>query len=284
MRELAGSQPGARAVRPAPSALIAEDEPLVAAALERALHAAWPELTVASIADNGIEAIERIRALRPDVVFLDIAMPGASGLDVARACAELAEAPQIVFVTAYDHYALDAFERAAIDYLLKPVEPGRLEQTVARLKVRLAGRIDRQLDGGSALPLPPEALQRLIDTLQQLAPASPSSSTRLTYLRASVGNEVRIVPVEDVMLLEAADKYVVVTTSAGELLIRTSLKELLSQLDPQQFWQVHRGTIVNVRHVESASTNAVGKTTLKLRGLAARVAVSRQYSHLFRQM
>ncbi|KAA1009683.1 response regulator transcription factor [Paraburkholderia panacisoli] len=271
-----------------PVALIAEDEPLIAAALQRELVAAWPELRIAAIVDNGHDAIEQIAALQPDVAFLDISMPGATGLDVARACANLAAPPQIVFVTAYSEYALEAFDAAAIDYLLKPVDPARLVRAVDRLRGRLTRPSAEAVPGAHVQA----DLQRLIGELEQITRAVQlENRTRdterrapLRYLRASSGNDIRMVPVEDVLFLEAADKYVVVTTRTGELLIRTSLRELCGQLDPARFWQVHRSTVVNVDQVESASVSALGKMTLRLRGHSGALGVSKQYAHLFRQM
>ncbi|WP_082814283.1 LytR/AlgR family response regulator transcription factor [Paraburkholderia monticola] len=271
-----------------PVALIAEDEPLIAAALQRELVAAWPELRIAAMVDNGHDAIEQIAALQPDVAFLDISMPGATGLDVARACANLPAPPQIVFVTAYGEYALEAFDAAAIDYLLKPVDPARLARAVDRIRGRLSRSSAEAVPGTHVQA----DLQRLIGQLEQITHAVQlENRTRdterrvpLRYLRASSGNDIRMVPVEDVLFLEAADKYVVVTTRTGELLIRTSLKELCGQLDPARFWQVHRSTVVNVDQVESASVSALGKMTLRLRGHSGALAVSKQYAHLFRQM
>jgi len=284
-------------MRCAPTALIAEDEPPIAAALQRELAAAWPALRIVATVDNGRDAIERIGALQPDIAFLDISMPGATGLDVARACANLASPPQIVFVTAYDQYALDAFDAAAIDYLLKPVDASRLARTVERLRAPLARS---PMDAAPTADVHAD-LQRVLGQLEQITRSvrpdsrSPDSARSaqsaqtaqtapLRYLRASSGSDIRIVPVEDVLYFEAADKYVVVTTRTGELLIRTSLKELCAQLDPTRFWQVHRSTVVNVDQVESASVNTLGKMSLKLRGYAHAVAVSKQYAHLFRQM
>jgi DNA-binding LytR/AlgR family response regulator len=277
----------------APTALIAEDEPLIAAALERELAHAWPDLHIAASVGNGHDAIERIGALAPDVAFLDIAMPGASGLDVARACAQLAAPPQIVFVTAFDAYALEAFDAAAIDYLLKPVDAARLARTVERLRERLARSSGSAAGEPGTAPQMQADLQRVLRQLetitQDVREARAGAQARsgpapLRYLRASSGNDIRMVPVEDVLYFEAADKYVVVTTHGGELLIRTSLRELCEQLDPARFWQVHRSTVVNVDQVESASVSALGKMTLRLRGHAGALAVSRQYAHLFRQM
>jgi DNA-binding LytR/AlgR family response regulator len=274
----------------APTALIAEDEPPIAAALQRELARAWPALQIVATVVNGLDAIERIGALQPDVAFLDISMPGATGLDVARACANLATPPQIVFVTAYDQYALDAFDAAAIDYLLKPVDSARLARTVDRLRELLA-RAPAPSDAAADTHVHAD-LQRLLGQLEQITrnvqlenrSQDTARSAPLRYLRASSGNDIRIVPVEEVLYFEAADKYVVVTTRTGEVLIRTSLKELCAQLDPARFWQVHRGTVVNVDQVESASVSALGKMSLKLRGHSGVVAVSKQYAHLFRQM
>ncbi|AVF40656.1 DNA-binding response regulator [Pandoraea apista] len=272
-----------------PVALIAEDEPLLADALRTMLAQTWPALHILPVAPDGTSAIAAIAQAQPDVVFLDISMPGATGLEVARACARLVRPPQIVFVTAFDRFALDAFDAAAVDYLLKPVEPDRLARTVARVRERLAAPDDG-------------ALSQLVETLRThleaggaapdrqgaaLAPGtSPATESReyLRFVRASVRDEIRIVPVEDVCFFEAADKYVVVATTDGDLLIRTSLRELMPQLDPSRFWQVHRSTVVNVAEVVSAQHTPLGRLTLKLRRRKDRVAVSRQYAHLFRQM
>lgn len=272
-----------------PVALIAEDEPLLADALRTLLAQTWPGLHVLPVAPDGTSAIAAIAQTQPDVVFLDISMPGATGLDVARACARLARPPQIVFVTAFDRFALDAFDAAAVDYLLKPVEPDRLARTVARVRERLA------------MPDSNDALSQLLTTLRTHLEAgapsgqqdgtpepriAPPTDTReyLRFVRASVHDEIRIVPVEDVCFFEAADKYVVVATTDGDLLIRTSLRELMPQLDPSRFWQVHRSTVVNVAEVVSAQHTPLGRLTLKLKRRKDRVAVSRQYAHLFRQM
>ncbi|VVE89563.1 LytR/AlgR family response regulator transcription factor [Pandoraea bronchicola] len=264
-----------------PVALIAEDEPLLADALRTMLAHAWPALHVLPVAPDGTSAIAAIAQAQPDVVFLDISMPGATGLDVARACARLARPPQIVFVTAFDRFALDAFDAAAVDYLLKPVEPDRLARTVARVRERLATP-----DAGM--------LTQLLATLRthleagaapgQRAAPVPDTREYLHFVRASVRDEIRIVPVEDICFFEAADKYVVVATADGDLLIRTSLRELMPQLDPSRFWQVHRSTVVNVAEVVSAQHTPLGRLTLKLKHRKDRVAVSRQYAHLFRQM
>jgi DNA-binding LytR/AlgR family response regulator len=269
---------------PQPIALIAEDEPLLADALRQALQRAWPQLGAPQLAANGIEALEQALALLPDVLFLDIRMPGRSGLEVAR---ELADAwpesrpfPLIVFVTAYDNYALEAFERAAVDYLLKPVDEARLAATVQRLKAlleqRAAGGADEHPEAALA------QLRRLAVQEQEQEAARPG--TRLDIVRAAVGNQVRLIPVGEVLYFEATDKYVNVVTAEGEALIRTSLRELIPQLDPQQFWQVHRGTVVQVRQVQAAVRDEAGKLSLILRNRPEKLAVSRLFAHLFRQM
>ncbi len=256
------------------TALIAEDEPILAATLAAALQRQWPELSIVASCANGIEALDQAAALQPQVLFLDIKMPGRSGLDVAE---ELADAwtgpgpfPQIVFVTAYDEFAVQAFEREAADYVLKPVSDERLARTVARLRQRLQEK-------------PAGGLEALAAQLRALG-VPVAGQQRLGVIRAAVGNQVRMVPVSEVVYFEAADKYVNVVTADSEVLIRMSLKELLPQLDEQVFWQVHRGTIVNSTCVLSAVRDEGGKMSLALRGRAEKLRVSPLYAHLFRQM
>jgi DNA-binding LytR/AlgR family response regulator len=265
-----------------PTALIAEDEPLLAEGLRQDLAALWPELQVVATAGDGHTAVERALALAPDVCFLDIRMPGTSGLEAAQALAEDwpepgptgRPFPLIVFVTAYDQYALQAFEAQAVDYLVKPVDRTRLAACVTRLKARLAAR-----------GAPPEALQHSVDQLRALlgggaAPTLP----RLDVIQAQVGALVHMVPVDEVIYFEAADKYVRVITADKEHLIRLSLKELLPQLDAQRFWQVHRGTIVQARCIAQARREESGKVTLTLRGRRETLTASRLYAHLFKGM
>lgn len=269
-------------------AIIAEDEPILAATLAHALQRLWPELTIAATCPNGLSAVERTLALRPDILFLDIKMPGKTGLEAAEELAELWDGnrpfPQIVFVTAYDEYAVDAFDREAADYVLKPVTDARLARTVERLKSRLAAKA------------PGGGLEDLLGQMRALMPALAGASAvapaavpaiapeRLAMVRAAVGNQVKMIPVGEVLYFEALDKYVNVVTQDGEALIRTSLKELLPQLDDKVFWQVHRGTIVNSTCVLSAVKDEAGKLTLNLRGRGDKVRVSPLYAHLFRQM
>jgi DNA-binding LytR/AlgR family response regulator len=258
-------------------ALIAEDEPVLAFTLAQTLQRLWPELQLCGVVENGISAVQEALAQRPDVLFLDIKMPGKTGLEAAQ---ELAEDwpdgtpfPLVVFVTAYDEYALQAFEQAAADYVLKPVNDARLAKTVERLKARLQQHQERD-----------DELQRIVGQLRTLVPTMPLASERLSIIRAAVGNQIRMIPVGDVHYFEATDKYVNVVTADSESLIRTSLKELIPQLDSNQFWQIHRGTVVNVNCIESAIRDESGKLSLRLRGRSASLAVSRVFAHLFRQM
>ncbi|GAB2862818.1 LytTR family DNA-binding domain-containing protein [Pseudoduganella ginsengisoli] len=257
-------------------AIIAEDEAILAATLAHALSRLWPELHIAATCPHGVAAVEKTLALRPDVLFLDIKMPGKTGLEAAEELSELWEGdkpfPQIVFVTAYDDYAVQAFEREAADYVLKPVSDARLARTVERLKARLAVKAPR---GG---------LEDLLGQMRALMPALPAAPERLSVVRAAVGNQVKMIPIGDVVYFEALDKYVNVVTHDGEALIRTSLKELLPQLDDKVFWQVHRGTIVNSTCVLSAVKDEAGKLALNMRGRSDKVRVSPLYAHLFRQM
>ena len=258
-------------------ALIAEDEPILAHALLQSLQRLWPELQVGGAVENGIAAVNEALAQKPDVLFLDIKMPGKSGLEAAQ---ELAEEwpedipfPLVVFVTAYDEYALQAFEQAAADYVLKPVSDTRLAKTVERLKARLARHNERNAE-----------LERIVGQLRSLVPHAPGASERLSVIRAAVGNQVRMIPVAEVLYFEATDKYVNVVTADSESLIRTSLRELLPQLDPSQFWQIHRGTVVNIGAVQAAIRDENGKVSLKLRSRSESLSVSRVFAHLFRQM
>ncbi|MGK5031382.1 LytR/AlgR family response regulator transcription factor [Janthinobacterium sp. MDT1-19] len=291
----------------APRALIAEDEPILAAALAHALQRLWPELDIVATCPNGVEALQQGLSLQPDILFLDIKMPGKTGLEAAE---ELAEQwpdgvpfPHIVFVTAYDEYALAAFEHAAADYVLKPVNDARLGKTVERLQQRLqdsaggngtsgtSATVTATATPAAAATLAPLAametasasddnLARLLSQLQAMLPLAP----RLHMIRAAVGNSVRMIALADVVYFEALDKYINVVCQDSEALIRTSLKELLPQLDPQQFWQIHRGTIVNASAIATAVRDDAGKLSLTLRQHPAQLRVSPLYAHLFRQM
>ena len=299
----------------APRALIAEDEPLLAAALQQELRAAWPELQIAATVGDGISAVQQALALQPDVLFFDIRMPGQTGLDAAVALADAWPAhqpfPALVFVTAYDQYAVQAFEAQAMDYLLKPVQSARLQKTVQKLRLALIQKAQSAINS-IATPEPQAPthtqalepnLQRTVDQLRHLlaqpglwpgaepraplAPtplAAPQRPPRLTVIQASHGSQIHMVPVGDVLYFEAADKYVRVLTASAEYLIRTPLKELADQLDPQEFWQVHRSTLVRASAIATVVRDESGKLHLNLHGRPERLAVSRLYAHLFKAM
>ncbi len=283
------------------TALIAEDEPLLAANLQVELARIWPELQIVANVGHGAAAVEEALAKRPDVVFLDIRMPGMTGLEAAQAMTEDwptdAALPLVVFVTAYDQYALQAFERAAVDYVLKPVQPERLRQTCARIQAGLTRRATPAVDPPNAAnaagaPAIEEALAQLRSLLgsaglQATAPSSaPSASSagKLAVLQAGVGNAIHLVPIGEVLYFEAADKYVRVVTAAREYLVRMSLRELVPRLDEQKFWQIHRGTVVRADAIATATREESGKVALTLRGHPDKLVASRLYAHLFKAM
>jgi DNA-binding LytR/AlgR family response regulator len=258
-----------------PKALIAEDEPLLAEHLAHELAQAWPALHLLPPAPNGVVALERALHERPQLLFLDIQMPGLTGIEVAQQLAEDwpdtgGSLPLIVFVTAYDQYALQAFEAAAVDYVLKPITPARLQQSVQRLQARL------QETSGTDATL--AALQRL------LAQPHASSQPRLRHLQASVGSGIELVPVEALLYMEAADKYVRAVTRTKEYWVRVSLRELQPQLDPERFWQVHRGTVVNIDAVARAHKLENGTAVLELRERPEKLTVSRVHAGRFKAL
>ncbi|GKQ56492.1 LytR/AlgR family response regulator transcription factor [Sphaerotilus sulfidivorans] len=267
------------------SALIAEDEPLLAAHLRHALQQAWPALRIVGLAANGAQALERTLALRPQIVFLDIRMPGLDGLEVARALAEdwpeadAAGFPLLVFVTAYDQHAVQAFELQAADYLLKPVQPARLARCLERLQTQLQAQQEPRPD---AAPPFEELVGRLQQLMQAAEPAARRPPERLEVIAAQQGAVTEMVPVDDVIYFEAADKYLRVVTARREHLIRLSLRELLGLLDEQRFWQIHRGTVVQARCIARAVRDEQGRTTLELRDRPERLAVSRVFAGRFR--
>ena len=277
-----------------PTALIAEDEPLLAAALQAELARAWPELRVLATVGDGVSAVAQALALRPDVLFFDIRMPGQSGLDAA---AELMDAwddtaapfPALVFVTAYDQYAVQAFEAQAIDYLLKPVQPARLQKSVQKLRLALDQRapaaiVSEATRGPETAPLA-ERLRQLLAVLDPAATAAPAPLRQLAVSApGSSGQRVRMVPVSQVLFLQAADKYVRVVTAEGEHLLRTPLKELLPQLDAAEFWQIHRATVVRADAIDHVQRDEHGRLHLHLRGCPERLAVSRLYAQRFRAL
>jgi len=274
------------------TALIAEDEPLLAQALQAELARAWPALRVLATVGDGASAVTQALQLLPEVLFFDIRMPGQDGLEAA---AELADEwpqgtpfPALVFVTAYDQYAVQAFEAQAVDYLLKPVQAARLQKTVAKVQQTLMVRAQTAIDSGASLDAALDQLRQLLAaTRPPVAANGPADRTQdgpLRLLQVSVGNSIHMVPVEDVVYFEAADKYVRVLTASHEYLIRTPLKDLLPQLDTRRFWQVHRGTVVQAGAVAAVHRDEAGKLSLSLRGRTEKLAVSRMYSQQFRAM
>lgn len=270
------------------SAVIAEDEPLLAESLKRELMRAWPELRIAATVGDGQSAVDQALALMPDILFLDIQMPTLTGLEAASSLASSLPAsqplPLLVFVTAFDHYAVEAFDKQAMDYILKPVRQERLAQTVLRLQERLAKR--------EALQSNKQAIENNFDQtaaqLRELLAASTPKQPRLTMIQASrqtaSGNTIHMIPIGDVIYFEAADKYIRVLTESQEYLIRTPLKDLLAQLDSDVFWQVHRGTVVRVAAIAQVARDESFKVSLKLRNRPETLAVSRLYGHLFKAM
>ena len=254
-----------------PSAIIAEDEALLRQALRAALAQAWPELQIVAECEDGASALESIAELQPDVAFLDIRMPGLTGIEVARGLADASPRTQVVFVTAYDQYAIDAFEQGAIDYLLKPITRERLLATVQRIQARAAaGHPD-----GATL----EALLRHLSAREM-----PASKPPLVWITASAGKDTRLIMVDDVAYFQADNKYTTVMTAEGESLLRTPLRELLDSLDAATFKQIHRSTIVNMKAVASVSRDDTGRGRLKLKNRPEMLTVSQPFMSLFRNM
>jgi len=244
------------------TAIVAEDEATLRQQLVEQLGQLWPELNIVAEAADGIAALRLMGEHRPDVLFLDIQMPGATGLEVAR---QVNGRSRVVFVTAYDEHAVAAFEQGAVDYVLKPISAARLFTTVTRLKERL----------GSPPP-------RLDAVLPAIAPAAAKNYLR--WINASVGQNLRLITVDEIVYFQADNKYTRVVTADGEALIRKPLKELVDELDPNQFWQIHRSTMINVGAVAGVSRDFRGRMLLKLKGRSETLQVSDSYTHLFRQM
>lgn len=255
-------------------ALIADDEPLLRERLRSHLAALWPELEVVAEARNGREAVELFDRFQPEVVFLDVHMPGLNGIDAARSVARRA---QIVFVTAYEQYAVQAFEQGAIDYVVKPFEAERLADTVGRLKARLAGP---SAPVASAAP----ALDAVLDELSAELRRRAAAGSHLQWIKASVGSSVKLIPVEQVAYLRADEKYTLVVWEGGEALIRKAIRELADELDPARFVQIHRSVIVNLHHVSQVNRGANETAEVQLKGRPELLPVSRSYLHVFRQM
>jgi DNA-binding LytR/AlgR family response regulator len=250
-------------------AIIADDEKELRTYLKSMLSEIWPELIICGEAKNGKEALQLVASLRPDIAFLDIKMPGLSGMEVAKGIAGLC---RIVFVTAFDQYAVEAFEKEAVDYLLKPVSKERVIQTVQRLK--------SQLDSSTEPPA------RLADVVEQILSKLPgrAGTDFLRWIKTQEKDSIRLIPVEEADYFKAEDKYTLVITKEGESLIKKSIKELAQELDPGQFWQIHRGTIVNVSKIDKVSRSLTGRGMLKLKERPELLTVSRNYLHLFKQM
>jgi DNA-binding LytR/AlgR family response regulator len=249
-----------------PRALIADDEPHLAEHLRARLAAAWPDLEVLPLAANGLEALRAINDDEPDVAFLDIRMPGLTGIELAR---RVDTRTHIVFVTAFDQYAVEAFDREVVDYLLKPVTDERLAKAVERLQRKIA-----------AAEMPPA----LEEVLARVARALPAAAGRMRWIRASRGEVVQQIAVDDVLYFQAADKYTCVITREGESLIRLSLAELAAQLDREVFWQIHRGTLLNMNEVAATRRDVGGRVFVRLKDGTTELPVSRAYAHLFKQM
>jgi DNA-binding LytR/AlgR family response regulator len=254
------------------SYIIAEDEPLLARALARQLAEHWPSARCSGLAANGAEALKLADEFSPDVAFLDVRMPQLDGLEAARQLCLKDHPPLIVFVTAYDAYALDAFEAAAIDYLLKPVETVRLTKCIERLSSQL-GR------GGND-----DSVGEMATRIAELLGNGASRREKLRFVRAGAGTTVKLIPMNEILWFEAEDKYITVATCQGDSIIRMPLRELLEQLDDTIFWQVHRGTVVNSQHIALAKRDELGHLTLTFKGRKDEIAVSRQFAHLFKQM
>jgi DNA-binding LytR/AlgR family response regulator len=265
-------------------AVLADDERLMREQLRGRLTEVWPELEIVAEAKNGLEAVELVREHRPDLVFLDIRMPGLTGVDAARQIAQLPEdddwlVPEIVFITAYDQYAVEAFEQGVADYVLKPAERERLVVTVARIKKRLAQRQDTAEPVASASA----PLQQLLHQLSaQLNPGGTPSY--LHWIQATVGQAIQMIPVDDVLFFISDEKYTRVQTAKLEALIRKPIKELVDELDPQLFWQIHRSTLVNARAIDGVTRDFRGRQLVGVKGTTEKLEVSRSYTHLFKGM
>ena len=253
---------------PAPSAVVADDERLMREQIIDRLKEAWPELVIVGEASNGREAIAMVESLEPDIVFLDISMPGMDGIEAAQA---LAGRVHVVFVTAHDEYAIRAFEQGAVDYLLKPAEPERVALTCQRLRERLKQA--------------PDPMNELLAQLsQQLGAGGPKPRQYIRWVQASVGANIRMIPTSDILFFRAEDKYTRVQSRGFEALIRKPIKELIDELDPDEFWQIHRATVVRVDAIEQVSRDFRGYQIVHVKGSEEKLQVSRTFNHLFKQM
>jgi DNA-binding LytR/AlgR family response regulator len=268
---------------PGPRAVLADDERLMRDQLRARLAEVWPELQIVAEAKNGVEAVQLVAEHKPELVFLDIRMPGMTGVEAAREIAHLADDDdswsgcEIVFITAYDQYAIEAFEQGVVDYVLKPAERERLTITVERIKKRLA---QRAADIGSA-PATPQLQQLLYRMAQQLKPAGTPA---LKWIQASVGQAIQMIAVDEVLFFISDEKYTRVQTASVEALIRKPIKELVEELDPEQFWQIHRSTLVNAKAIAGVTRDMRGRQLVAVKGLSEKLEVSRSYTHLFKGM
>ena len=266
-------------------AILADDERLMREQLRSRLKEVWPELDIVAEGKNGLEAVELTREHKPDIVFLDIRMPGLTGVEAAKQIAQLPEddewlVPEIVFITAYDQYAVEAFEQGVADYVLKPAERDRLQLTVARIKKRLAQRSAPNPDFSDSAPAP---LQQLLHKLSgQMNPGGKPSY--LQWIQASVGQAIQMIPVEEVLFFISDEKYTRVQTAQVEALIRKPIKELVDEIDPRLFWQIHRSTLVNVDAIASVTRDFRGRQIVSVRGHPGKLEVSRSYAGLFKGM
>lgn len=250
-------------------AIIADDEEQLRTYLKTRLDEVWPDLILCGEARNGIEALGLIEEKKPDIAFLDIRMPGLTGIEVAK---KVSGACWVVFITAYDKYAVEAFENEAVDYLLKPITSERLKMTAERIKKKI-------ISSSGSPPDLSEIVDRLVGGLsEKTAPAY------LQWIRVQQGDGIRLIAVKDVCYFKAGDKYTIVITKQDEALIRKPIRELSDELDPERFWQIHRGTIVNVDQIASVSRSLTGRGVLRLRDRPETLAVSQRYMHIFRQM
>jgi DNA-binding LytR/AlgR family response regulator len=247
-----------------PTAIIAEDEPILREQLEAKLAKLWPDLEIVASVEDGAAALEALEARAPDFMFLDIQMPEVSGVEVAR---QVGGRSHVVFVTAYDQYAIEAFETGAVDYILKPATDERLAVTVERLKGKAAS--------------PPANLDAV---LAKLAGEADTRRGRLQWIKATMGQNLRLIPVADVLFFQSDEKYTRVVTADSEALIKTPIRELLDGLDPAVFWQIHRSTVVNVNAIAGVTRDFRGQAQVKIKGKDESLIVSRVYSHLFKQM
>jgi DNA-binding LytR/AlgR family response regulator len=252
-----------------PTAILADDERLMREQLRLRLDQAWPELEIAGEAKNGDEAVELAQRLKPDFVFLDIRMPGKTGLEAAQVIGPQCPQCHIVFITAYDQYAVEAFERGAVDYVLKPAEPERLRLTVERLKSRL-----------SAAPADMSAMLSELARQMGIAP----KRAYLQWIQATIGQELRLIPVQDILFCQSDEKYTRVQTRSYEALVRKPVRELCEELDPALFWQIHRATLVNVNAIDGVTRDLRGRLLVRIKGLTEKLEVSRSFIHLFKQM